>query len=74
MQGKIFVCLLDDNDKIITKKQINVEWSVEDEKTSKEFFSGSIHHTLIDAFYRDMKDAIDMQFVSEFVKDAQKEG
>jgi hypothetical protein len=68
MRGKLALCILDDNDKIISKKEINTEY---DEVLDSSFkgISGNLYSEMLSMFLREVMDSIDRQMIQDLIKE-----
>jgi len=59
--------MLDEQDKIIAKKQLNVYWYTETEHVANQVFGVNFVQALKDMFYDDLKKSLDRQIINEFL-------
>jgi len=68
MRGKLALCILGDNDKIISKKEINTEY---DEVLNSSFksISENLYSEMLSMFFREVMDTIDKQMIQDLIKE-----
>lgn len=72
MKGMIALCMLDDNDKILVKKEISAEWSDSDVKIAHELLGINLQEEIVNMVYHDIIQSIDKQFISGFVNEIER--
>ena len=69
---KIIIGIENEDGKILGKKALMVEWSVEIEKLSRDLFGVNINDTMIDFLHQQIIKSIDKKTVEELLKEIRK--